>query len=302
MRLALVGFALASLASASSLRRSYLDEAQLRRDLQEREGDPLLSPGSAVLQAASLQHGLAVADFFWLGIVQAFARPELGDVGFDRIDRWADIVTDLDPSYFVAYHASAIHLSVYGARADASDRLLRKGRQHLPDSWLLPFMLGYNAYFLRGDALAASEHWASAAGLPDVPRFVPSLAARARFQAGDPLAAEQMLIEMLEWLPEGPHREDAAIRLKMLRSEPVLTLYDQACERLRRERGGALPTAEELFEKGLVTAPPRDLLGAKIVLDENCRARTEFIRVREDEASKRIGQRDLQTQTSTVGH
>jgi hypothetical protein len=302
MRLAGLGVTLTLLASASGLRLSYLDEAQLRRELDERVGDALISPGPAVLQAASLQHSLAMSDLFWLGIVQTFARPELGDVGFDRIERWAEIVTDLDPSFFVAYHASAIHLTVYGARADASDRLLLKGREHLPTAWQLPFLLGYNAYFLHGDALEASEHWATSASLPDVPRFVPSLAARARFQAGDPLAAEQLLVDMLEWLPDGPHRDDAVIRLKMLRSEPILTLYDQACARWRLEQNGSVPSAEELFEKGLVKAPPRDLLDAKIVLDENCRARTEVIRVREDEASKRIGQHDLRTKTTTFGH
>ena len=55
------------------------------------------------------------------------------------------------------YYASAIHLLVYGKRSDAVDRLLAKGAKELPTRWEIPFLLGYNAYFLKGNALEAAE-------------------------------------------------------------------------------------------------------------------------------------------------
>jgi hypothetical protein len=186
-----------------------------------------------------------------------------------------------------------VQLTVYARDAAASDRLLRKGRGHLPDAWPLPFLLGYNAYFLHGDALAAAEHWREAAGLPDAPRFVPSLAARAQAQAGDTLGAEAMLLELIEaGALEGPQLEDAEIRLKILRSEPILRAYDEACQRVRA-REGRLPSARELFERGEVPHPPKELLDQDIVLDDGCRARSEYIRVRDDEAASQLLGREL---------
>lgn len=75
----------------------------------------------------------------------------------------------------------------------------------------------------------------------------------------------------------------------MLRSEPLLTAYDQACRTFRTMRG-VRPTALQLHGEGWVEAPPRDLLGYDIELDEDCVARTEVIIIREAEAAReRVG-------------
>ncbi len=297
----------AALSAAVALRTALVDGQALRRARADLAvGDLLLSPGPAALAAASLEHPLAWADLFWLDIVQEFGRPLDGEKpAFARIARWADIATDLDPRYFAVYHATAIQLTVYARDAVASDRLLEKGYRALEDAWPLPFLLGYNAFFLHGDPEAAARWWFEAARLPDAPRFVPSLAARARVQAGDDLGAESMLLELIETgALEGPQLEDAQIRLKILRSEPALRAYDEACARVRAAEG-RVPAAEELFRRGLVTAPPFDLLEKPIVLDDGCRARTEYIRLREDELAERLGaaardQARAMTTTATV--
>jgi len=50
----------------------------------------------------------------------------------------------------------AICLTIYGKRVDESDAVLLKGRKHLPARWELPFVLGFNAYFARSDAVVGT--------------------------------------------------------------------------------------------------------------------------------------------------
>jgi hypothetical protein len=89
---------------------------------------------------------------------------------------------------------------------------------------------------------------------------------------------------------DGPQKEDAEIRLKILRSEPVLREYDEACKKFLGERGRRPENGEELFREKYTSSPPFDMLDKPITLDETCRARTEIIFVRDDEAKSRVGQ------------
>jgi hypothetical protein len=285
-----------ALAATTLFRVVIVDEqARVDRENNRLREEVLSSPGPETLRVASLEHPLLAADLLWLQIVQDIGRPiEGGEANYDRLQRWADVAVDLDPRYFTIYHAAAIQLMVFAKRPDAAEALLMKGRRVFPEAWELPFLLGYNAYFLHGDPESAAEWWEETTRLPNIPHFVPSLAARARFQAGDELQAIAMLESMVEFL-EGPHREDAVIRLKLLRSEPRLRLYDQACLVFQERNGRRPKDGAEIYAAGLVNEPPEDLLGDPITIDEKCRAHTAQIFVREDEAAAdRLG-KELKT-------
>jgi hypothetical protein len=249
----------------------------------------ITSPGPEALHMVALEHPMAAADLFWLGVVQEIGAAADGrKPSFLMMRRWADIATDLDPHYFAIYYAVAVNLTVYAKDVEASDTLLAKGWRNLPDAWALPFLMGYNAYFIRGDPEAASKLWLAASQLPDHPRFLLSLASRAQYQAGDALGAMSLLEEMIPFL-DGPAKEDAELRLKAFRSEPILFAYDEACRAYRAAHGELPPDAASLHTQGYVNLPPEDLYGASIYLDSDCRARTEYIKVREDEAAQRVG-------------
>ena len=271
------------------LRFGRLDDDHARRRRESDVRDLIQSPGRDKMRALSMQQPLALADLFWLSAVQEIGRfVEKKEPRIERLTNWAQLATDLDPRYFQVYYGVAVNLTVYNKNAKASDRLLIKGLSNLSNRWEFPFLLGYNAYFLRGDLRRASELWTRAAFLPGAPRFLPSLAARSRFQAGDEKQAEALLLTMIEHL-EGQHKDDAIIRLKIIRSEPILRAYDEACQRYFEVTGQRPDSAAVLRVGGYVEFPPEDLFGKPIELDVNCRARTEMIHVREDEAVKRAG-------------
>lgn len=284
---ALTAIAALAFLLASGLRVKVVDPTyEGRPDRMSRQRK--VSAGPAALQILSVEHALAAADIFWLGIVQEFGKAIEGQpVDNDSIYGWAQAATDLDPRYLTVYHSVAVNFTVYVKLVDDSDALLRKGREALPNAWRLPFMLGYNAYFLRGDLMSAARYWTEASLLPRRPHFLLSLAARARYQAGDPHGAEKMLAEMIPHMT-GPARADAELRLKAFRSEPILAAYDRACEAYVEQNGERPASAQVLFEAKMVEYPPEDLYGKAIELDEDCRARTEFITVREDEVLDRV--------------
>lgn len=283
---ALLAITLFTLACSIAFRVAVLDDLAAKRREAPLLEDVLRSPGPDLLSIVAMEHSASWADVVWLQIVQ-----DLGaryTASYDRVERWGNIAVDLDPRYFAVYYASAVHLLVYGRRVEAVEALLTKGRGALPERWELPFLLGYNAYFLEGNAERAALEWETAARLPGAPRFAASLAARARAQAGDEEGAIAMLETLMEQL-EGPALDDARIRHKILRSERILRAYDDGCQRFLAERGRRPADGAELHDQGFVQENPFDLLNSPITIDDKCRARTKYIFVREDEAKERLG-------------
>lgn len=280
-----------------ALRHALLDEQRVTR--LESQNLEIRSPGPAVLSAVTIEHRLAAADVTWLSVVQELGKStRLSDADWSRVERWGRLAVDLDRLYFTVYHSVAVNLSVLGQRVAASDELLQLGMSHLPTRWELPFVLGYNAYFVRGDAILASNHIEAAAGLPGSPAFLPSLAGRMRFHGGDELGALQLIETMTAGL-EGRALDEAIERGKLLRSELRLRTYDAACRSHRAEHG-ALPSPVELYQQGLVQMPAEDLFGEPITFDDDCVARTKMTNVREFEAQRRVGSAAGTSTTSLI--
>lgn len=259
------------------------------------ENRQLISPGRPALALASAEHGLALSDLAWLEAVQ-----RLGNAGFNSTRGWEewlysrlDIATDFDPHYLTVYDAGSVYLSAYGSAADLSDRLVSKGAKYLPRDWKLPFMMGWNDYFIRGRAADAADHWRTAAQLPEAPFYLGSLSGRALRQGtGDIDASLRFLEGMLGTIKDTRQREMIEQRMQILESERIFLSYDRACASYREDHGSWPASASVLFMTGQVAQPPQDLLGSPIHLDttgEGCVARSELIKVREDEAIERLG-------------
>ncbi len=304
------------LVSANTLRSFYLDEIAAAR-LDHRPADSTFtSPGRVVLSLVSLEERLAAADVTWLSIVQwlgaggedvepaTAAGPVIGGVNppagamaslsaskWDRLLHLGFVAVDLDPRYFTVYHSVAVHLAVFGMLPSASDQMLLRGRDELPHRWEFPFILSYNSYFLRNDFTKAAEWMQEAASKPGRPAYVPALAGRMKFQAGDPVAAISFLEVMLPALDEHA-RVNAEDRIKLLKTELRFRHFDEACRRYLTETGTTPPSGEELVRRGYVREPPVDFFDKPLRFDANCRARSEYMKVREDEAIDRAKKHD----------
>lgn len=264
-------------AASLVIRVTWIDSEFQKRSEVRLPAAALISPGQNLLHAVTLEHRLAIADLAWLDAVQTVGQWALSSrAAWDRIEAASVIATDLDPRFYTVYEAAATVLSVWGKRVDASDGLLKKGHRALPSRWRLPFLVGYNAFFLRGDANRAADWFETAAGIPGRPNYLPSLAGRIRFFGGEPEKAIAFLERMIESL-SGPARRDAEWRLGALKSEPRLRLFDQACRSFYRERGVLPQSGSDLVGEGFLMEPPFDLFGKPIELTAECVAFTEMV-------------------------
>jgi hypothetical protein len=278
-------------AGSLSVRALALDEQYRSRLAQRPDSDVLRSPGVPVLHLVSLEHRLAAADVTWLAIVQEIGRAEfVTDAGWDRVERWSEIATDLDRLYFTVYHSTGVTLSVWAKRLEASNRILTKGAAELPQRWELLLVLGYNAYFVAGDAALGSDFMRRASQIEDSPRFLAALAGRMRYHAGDEEGAIELLEELIPQM-EGLAREDAESRLKLLLTERRLRRFDDACALFKINRGALPASGREVVDAGLIDEPPQDYFGGEISFDDRCIARTKMAKVREFEAKMRVGER-----------
>ena len=141
-----------------------------------------------------------------------------------------DVLTALDPQYAYAYYAGGVILGDLANRPDLSNRLLEKGVGANPDVWNIPFLLGYNYYFLLDDPAKGAEYIMRAARLPDGPSYLPGLATRMAAEAGSPDTALAFLEVHLRETQDPEMREVLAYRMKEVIIEQDLRILKSAVE------------------------------------------------------------------------
>ena len=257
---------------------SWVDSEFQKRTEMRLPAAALISPGPELLQAISLEHRWAFANLAWLDAVQTVGHWALSnETHWDRVVAASVIATDLDPKFYTVYEAAATILSVWAKRVEDSDALLEKGHRALPKEWRLPFLLGYNAFFVRGDATGAANWMEVAAKIPGRPQYLPALAGRMRYFGGEPDRAIDFLERMIENL-SGAARRDAEWRLGALRSEHRLRRFDAACQDFRADRGVPPSSGSELVGAGYIPEAPFDTFGKPIELTSDCLAFTDEIK------------------------
>ncbi|MEQ9502401.1 MAG: hypothetical protein RIT81_36360 [Deltaproteobacteria bacterium] len=279
--------AVVAFAGTIGLRNTVLERAYALQTKGQLETSVIESPGPAALDLLSLEHSNGVADVIWLGMLGDIMRTF--DADPVRVEQNTYVATDLDPRYELIYWAAALLLSSDLFEFKASDRVLMRGREALPDVARFPFLIAFNAYFGHGDAVRAAKFWKEASLIPGAPKYTAALASRALFHAGNESSAEQMLMEMIPLLPPS-QQADAKIRLDVMRSEYRFRRYDEACEKFVADQGRHPATPGELQEKGYIDEPPIDLLDSPMEFDEGaCVSRSELVFKREAEAAERVG-------------
>ena len=107
--------------------------AYLQADLGEwnaerRRNDFRYTPDRKVARTLCFGHRSTTADALWLRALPDFAR-EFDDKALK--ERWLngvfDVVTDLDPTFYTAYHYGATYLSLINRKADSAIALLERG-------------------------------------------------------------------------------------------------------------------------------------------------------------------------------
>ncbi len=220
-----------------------------------------------VLQFLSLGFEEVIADYYWFKTV-LYAGSNENSMNVEYFTALVDQVITLDPQFQYPYIFGSVILSIEANDYKGSDRLLLKGFTRHPDTWRFPFGLGYNSYFHHGDPEEAARYLAIAARLPHHPSYLPALASRAYFEAGNSEVAIKFLEAIIEETPEGQYRKRFEQRLEVLRT---IRFLEKLVVQFRQDGNGHLDSLHELVSAGYLRKIPHDPYGGEFYLNENGR-------------------------------
>jgi tetratricopeptide (TPR) repeat protein len=242
-----------------------LDQRQDRTVVQI-EGLAQLPKGEYLKPALLGYHHLG-ADILWLRLIQVIGKKRNSADEYEWMYHALDVITTLDPQYAYAYYAGGIILGDLANRPDLSTRLLEKGVNANPDVWNIPFLLGYNYYFLLGDPAKGAEYIMKAARLPDGPSYLPGLATRMAAEAGNPDTALAFLEARLADTQDPEMREVLANRMKEVIIERDLLILESAVEAYRTQHRALPATLTDLVVAGAFPSLPQEPFGGDYRLD-----------------------------------
>jgi len=234
--------------------------AGLDRDLSGRDSSSelLYLPNGKHLKLASLGHASFVADMIYLWAIQYYANYERAD-RYQYVEHvFSDVIAELDPQYIDAYWVGALILSLEARDLEAALRVLDKGIENNPDSWLLPYLAAWECHS-RGEFGRARSYFDRAYVVPGAPPVVRRLRAGFAKLAGEPREALQLWREISEDPESDPESVAIAERkVKELRVRVDLEELQAAVERFRNDNGHWPQALEVLIRRGYIDFVPED--------------------------------------------
>jgi tetratricopeptide (TPR) repeat protein len=245
--------------------QQYLDHRIDRSDAQIQELAQL--PRGEHLKPALLGYHNLGADILWLRLLQVLGKKRTTADEYEWIYHALDVITTLDPQYDYAYYVGGVVLTNLANRVDLSNQLLEKGLKDNPNEWSIPFLLGYNHYFIQGDAAKAADYIAAAARLPGGPAYLPGLASRMYAEANNPETALQFLEALWRQTQDSGMREVLDKRAKEIIIERDIRLLESAIQQYRTEQSHLPRTLQDLVPNGHLSRIPQEPFGGVYELD-----------------------------------
>ena len=242
-----------------------LDRRQSRAVVQM-EGLAQLPKGEYLKPALLGYHHLG-SDILWLRLIQVIGKKQNSADEYEWMYHALDVITTLDSQYAYAYYAGGVILGDLANRPDLSIRLLEKGVKANPEVWNIPFLLGYNYYFLLGDPAKGAEYIMQAARLPDGPAYLPGLATRMAAEAGSPGTALAFLEARLLETQDPQTRESLANRVKEVIIERDIRTLESAVEAYLTQHRALPVTITDLVVAGALPSLPQEPFGGDYRLD-----------------------------------
>ncbi len=229
-------------------------------------------PEQKVVECLSLDHRGFAADLLFIRVLMHTGSLTWKPDRFRFNDEWSykmiDLVTELDPKYYSAYLFSGMGLVHSRDDIYRANIIIKKGMKIFPDSWELPFWIGFNAYlYLENDAMA-SKYLLLAAKKPNAPVSFFSLLLSAITRGGNFNEGIWVLETMIK------HEKNPNIRLvykkRIMRMHNFIDL--QKAADLYNIRFHAYPeTLQDLIKAGIIKKIPQDPMGRPYVWNPTTR-------------------------------
>jgi hypothetical protein len=145
----------------------------------------LYFPSGRFLREATLGFREVVADYVWFQTVQYYGGYRQGDHDLAYFRNLVRSVVTLDPRFVEAYTFGSLVLAIDMHDPEGGIDILKQGALANPDSWLMPFEIGFIHYVFFRDYPRAAVWFEAAAAVPGATDFVRRFAAYSHKRAGD---------------------------------------------------------------------------------------------------------------------
>ncbi len=231
-----------------------------------------LLPRGEVLRPILLGYHHLGADTLWLRVVQVLGDRVVRDKDYEWLYHALDVITTLDPQYEYAYEAGGTVLAELALRVDLSNQLLEKGVAPNPNSWRIPFRLGFNHFFYLDDHVTAAKYMAQAAKVPGEfpvgpPAYTARLASRLYVQGRSPETALEFLEAMLDQTTDERIRDQLQRRIKRVNLERELQQLEHAVGAYTKVKGQGPASLSDLVTSGILGGIPEEPYGGEFRLD-----------------------------------
>jgi len=234
--------------------------ARLERLSEERTASEelLYLPNGKHLKLASMGQAPLIADVLYLWAIQYYSN-------YQRVDRFkyvehvfGDVIAELDPYAIDTYWLGAMILSVEAKDLEGALRLLEKGFANNPDSWLLPYMAGWECH-QYGQYRRATTYFQKAAAVPGAPMTVRRVRAGMTHKTGDLRES----LRLWQEVANDPEADDHSIkvaraRIRDLKVKADITDLEYEIQRFRDRNGVPPASLEELLRRGYIRGVPLD--------------------------------------------
>ena len=231
------------------------------------DDQPIYLPQAKYLQPLALGWRNALGDVLWFRTISYFGEHFRSNRTYPWLASMCELVTDLDPRAFHVYRFAGVILPWEANQVDAGMRLLEKGLRQFPDSWLLHYYLGFNAFFFKDDNATALEHLRLAMAQPDAHPAIARLAAVLSAHQYGPDATLAFLQQMQRDVDSNEVRDVIAAQIQEAQLAADLGHLDDAAAAYRARTGRAPQSPGALVEAGLLAAVPSEPFGGQYEFD-----------------------------------
>ncbi len=232
-----------------------------------------LLPRGEVLKPTFLGYHHLGADLIWLRAIQVLGDKVVSEQDYQWLYHALDIVTTLDPQYLYVYDVGGTVLAELAGRYDLSNQILEKGLTPNPQSWRLPFLLGFNHFFHLDQPRQAANYMARAAGARGMlhegppPPYIPRLASRLYAQGKSPEVAIEFLEAMLVQTTDPVLRNHLQRRIRRVGLERDLQIIERAVQQYEEAMQRKPVTLNDLVSSGVLKMIPEEPYGGSYVFD-----------------------------------
>ena len=176
-----------------------------------------------------------------------------------------DASSQLDPYFVDPYYFGQAVLTWDAKMPREANALLDRGRRYRTEDWVMPFFMGFNAFYFLHDKPQGAAYLMEAARRPGSPSLAGLLAARLSSESGGGEIAIAFLQELEAKTDDQVTKKEMRRRIGALRGIWVL---EQAVEAYRGRFGSAPADLSELVKRGVLGELPTDPYGGVFYLND----------------------------------